>query len=604
MSIEHLTANDAGELIVPESADDWRDWVSATRTRNHVLGDPLLDWLELYGSDRGFERDDELPDYDPRTDFTEFLFAQGRAFENAVVAHLRTLHPVMTISEGPEGVRDLAKAEETFRAMQDGTPMIHQGVLRDPQHRSYGAPDLLVRSDVLPELFPGAIEAEEVTNAAPDLGGRWHYRVVDIKFTTLHLSARGELANQGSSPAYKLQLYAYNRALGRLQGYEPPASYLLGRGWEQQKERGFSCMERLGPMLQAGTIARGRPISEAEAEAARWVRRVRSEGAAWDVLPEPSLPELYPNSSNQQDGPWHEAKKRIAEELEDLTLLWQVANRGRRLGHEAGVYRWTDPACTPEKVGVTGDKRPHTLQRILDINRLSDGPAVQPARIRTAEHEWREEPRLEFYVDFETVSDLADDFSRIPERGGQPLIFMIGCGHIEDGDWVFASFTADSLAEPAEARIIDEWLNHMQAVRGRLWANGDEPRVIHWSPAEVITFESAYNAAKMRHPERDWPSPRWFDFLGEVVREEPVVVRSAFGFGLKAIAKAMHSHGLIDTLWDDGPADGLGAMVGAWWCQDQGVPLADQDLMREIVEYNEVDCRVMMEAIRYFRQEH
>ena len=108
MSIEHLTANDAGELIVPESADDWRDWVSATRTRNRVLGDPLLDWLELYGSDRGFERDDELPDYDPRTDFTEFLFAQGRAFENAVVAHLRTLHPVMTISEGPEGVRDLS----------------------------------------------------------------------------------------------------------------------------------------------------------------------------------------------------------------------------------------------------------------------------------------------------------------------------------------------------------------------------------------------------------------------------------------------------------------------------------------------------------------
>ena len=63
MSIEHLTVNDAGELIVPESADDWRDWVSATRTRNRVLGDPLLDWLELYGSDRGFERDDELPDY-------------------------------------------------------------------------------------------------------------------------------------------------------------------------------------------------------------------------------------------------------------------------------------------------------------------------------------------------------------------------------------------------------------------------------------------------------------------------------------------------------------------------------------------------------------
>ena len=129
-------------------------------------------------------------------------------------------------------------------------------------------------------------------------------------------------------------------------------------------------------------------------------------------------------------------------------------------------------------------------------------------------------------------------------------------------------------------------------------------RVIHWSPAEVVTFESAYNAAKERHLERDWPSPRWFDFLGEVMREEPVVVRGAFGFGLKAIAKAMHGHGLIDTLWDDGPADGLGAMVGAWWCQDQGVPLMDLVLMSEIVEYNEVDCRVMMEAVCYLRAAH
>ena len=604
MSIEHLTENNASEPVVPESADDWLGWVSATRTRNHVLGDPLLDWLDLHGALKGFKRDDELPGYDPRTDFTEFLFAQGRAFEEAVVAHLRTLHPVMTISDGPEDVRALAKAAETFRAMRDGTPIIHQGVLRDPQHRSYGAPDLLVRCDVLAELFPGTIEAKEATDTAPDLGGPWHYRVVDIKFTTLHLSARGELANRGSSPAYKLQLYAYNRALGRLQGYEPPTAYLLGRGWDQQRERGISCMERLAPIPQAGTIANGKAISEAEAEAARWVRRVRSEGSTWDVLPQPTLSALYPNSSNRQDGPWHAAKMRIAEKLEDLTLLWRVAERGRRLGHEAGIYRWTDPACTPEKVGVTGEKRPYTLQRILEINRSSDGPPVQPARIRTAEQEWRENPPLEFYVDFETVNDLADDFSRIPQRGGQPLIFMIGCGHAEDGEWAFASFTANSLTEPEEARIIDEWLAYMLAVRDRQWPDGGEPRVIHWSPAEVVTFESAYNAAKERHPERDWPSPRWFDLLGKVMREEPVVVRGAFGFGLKAIAKAMHGHGLIDTLWADGPADGLGAMVGAWWCQDQGVPLTDLELMSEIVEYNEVDCRVMMEAVRYLRAAH
>jgi hypothetical protein len=41
-------------------------------------------------------------------------------------------------------------------------------------------------------------------------------------------------------------------------------------------------------------------------------------------------------------------------------------------------------------------------------------------------------------------------------------------------------------------------------------------------------------------------------------------VTGAFGFGLKAIARAMAAQGLIETTWEDGPADGLGAMVGAW----------------------------------------
>ena len=65
---------------------------------------------------------------------------------------------------------------------------------------------------------------------------------------------------------------------------------------------------------------------------------------------------------------------------------------------------------------------------------------------------------------------------------------------------------------------------------------------------------------------------------------------------------------MIETLWGDGPSDGLGAMVAAWWCDQearrQGVPFGTIDLMQEVVEYNEVDCKVMMEIIRYLRANH
>ena len=70
------------------------------------------------------------------------------------------------------------------------------------------------------------------------------------------------------------------------------------------------------------------------------------------------------------------------------------------------------------------------------------------------------------------------------------------------------------------------------------------------------------------------------------MKAEPVGVRGAMAFGLKAIAKALYEHGCIETTWQDGPTDGLGAMVGAWRCADEaerlGCDLRDLDLMKEI----------------------
>ena len=143
MGIETLTHTDDGRLVEPREEANWSEWVSASRTRNYVIDDPLLDWLNLYGTAQGFELDTELPGYDPRCDFTQFIFRQGRLSEEAVVAHLRTLAPVLAIATGYEDIRTLAKAEETFDAMRVGTEVIYQGVLWDAEHRTYGAPDRL-----------------------------------------------------------------------------------------------------------------------------------------------------------------------------------------------------------------------------------------------------------------------------------------------------------------------------------------------------------------------------------------------------------------------------------------------------------------------------
>ena len=433
--------------------------------------------------------------------------------------------------------------------------------------------------------------------------------MVDIKFTGLHLATSGELGNGGSGLAYKAQLFLYNRALGSAQGLIPPAAFLLGRSWEQGEDGGRSCFERLAPVFQTGTVTRKEPLAEAANAAVAWVRRVRQDGAHWSVDPEPCIPELRPNMKYLQDGPWHATKKQIAGRTRELTSMWFLGaeKRDALLVREPPITRWDHPDLCAEVAGIRGEVNGPRFDALLDVNRDPSGPAVRPARVTLAEEQWRRPEALEFFVDFETVNDCDDDFSQLPARGGQPLIFMVGCGHLEDGRFVFRCFAADALTEAAEAEVVERWLGHMEEVQRRLGFVGS-PRVFHWSPAEESAYATAYNSAKARHPDRAWPDPRLFDFLNVVVRKEPVVVRGALGFGLKAIGKAMHAQGLIGTSWADGPTDGLGAMVGAWSAAAEarrsGVALGQVELMREIERYNEVDCRVMAEVIGYLREHH
>ena len=636
MGIEALThRNDGSKVAVPITRDDWREWVSAGRTRNWMLNDPLTDWLQMYGKSRGYLPRQETGRYTRELDFVEFIFKKGREFEAGILSLLREQYQVTTVALDYQEIRSLDKAQDTFAAMQEGAPVIYQAVLWDAHDRNYGSPDFLVRSDILRHLFPESISEQEAALSAPDLGDRgWHYRVVDTKFTTLHLNASGaELANGGSGPAYKAQLYIYNRMLGRLQGLEPPESYMLGRGWQFTSKgvtyRGTNAMERLGPVPQYGAITKKVLIADAVESALQWVRRMATEGHNWQLLPEPSVPELYPNMAgadddimlgidpaesepyDEEDAPanqWKSVKKWLADELKELTQLWQVGVNKRKDAHLNGIYRWNDPQLTPADVGVTGAKQGPVLQRLLEVNR-DDGRTILPLRVGTDRGEWHTTTDVEFYVDFEYCSDLNDDFTQLPEKGGQPLIFMIGCGHVEKAEWQFKSLVVDCLSETEELRIIQEWIEHMASVRNRLDPNNDKPRIFHWSQAEPTTLQNAYNSAWNRHNQpSDWPDFGWYDFLQRVMRQEPVVVRGALGFGLKTVAKAMHSQGFIETNWADSAVDGLGAMVGAWRCDEDarrsGVPMNGLPLMDEIASYNEVDCRVMMEIVHYLRANH
>ena len=348
------------------------DYVPAASAARPWRGNgPVQVALQLYGKSRDYLLKPELAGYDKGLDFLEFIFDKGREFEAGILRLFQDQFVVATVAQDYREISSLDKAEETFEAMKQGLPIIYQAVLWDAHNMTYGSPDFL-RSDVLRRLFPESVSEGDAAISAPGLGANgWHYLVVDTKFTTLHLNASGtELSNEGSASAYKAQVYIYNRMLGRLQDFEPPNSYLLGRGWQRKQKgdtyRGTNALGRLGPVPQNGTVPNGVLIANAVEDALGWIRKVRTEGKDWQVLSKPSVPELYPNMSNADDagmvletgpaelepgfgeeepaGRWIGAKKWLAGEIKELTQLWQVGVRpqfrylpvGRPAGYTGG----------------------------------------------------------------------------------------------------------------------------------------------------------------------------------------------------------------------------------------------------------------------------
>ena len=62
----------------------------------------------------------------------------------------------------------------------------------------------------------------------------------------------------------------------------------------------------------------------------------------WLIYPKPTIKELYPNM-NIKIGPWYKEKKRLAELINEITLVWNISYHNRCTLHDKGITTWDDP---------------------------------------------------------------------------------------------------------------------------------------------------------------------------------------------------------------------------------------------------------------------
>lgn len=531
------------------------------------------------------------------------LFELGDRYEAEVMRKLKEMYPrqmetVMKEKRYPE----LNDMDETWEYMMRGVPILEQVPFYNKANRTYGVIDLLVRSDWINKIIDEEVlTPEEEVIKAPNLKGNYHYVPIDIKRSTITLRSNGkQICNTGRMAAYKAQLAIYTAGVGQLQGYTSLKAYILPWGWKytkkKKKHEGYKCFSRLGEIDYGGWDNK---YIEETVKAIEWRREVKKEGMDWDIIP-PSVPELYPNMCNSYDAPYHKIKKRIARELKEITQVYMIGVKNRTIAHNGEIYKWDDKKCTSKTLNVRGKKTAAIVDAILEGNRSEE--LISPKKIKSDMGGWKTRRAGELYVDYEAENDCFYDttinLKYMKKRSG--VIFMMGVGYIERGEWKYECFRMEEYTKREEIRIIEEYLKFIER-KGKQGIY-----IYHWGHVERTLLTRA-NERYGRRWTRRINRINWID-MNKVFKNwrEPIVIKGALKFGLKDIANAMRKHGCIESSWTEtGVEDGLCAMIkAAEYFKKKARGEVDETIYENIMKYNEIDCKAMWEIVEYLRKNH
>jgi len=540
---------------------DKDEFISPSNLKNYILHDPLIDYLEYYK----INTLNELPNRKRANsvvdgEFVQFIKLKGIDFENKIINEFK--YPIVKIN----GSININNFNETVNAIKNNHPIIYQGVLIDFENKTYGQPDLIIRGDYLKLLY----QIDYVKNDC--------YYIIDIKYSTINLSSDETfILNSDFIPTYKSQVFLYTKMLNNILNQNVNEGFILGKKYVFTKNNIKNTSSHKLGLINYKT--RDIEYTYLVDQAINWVHRLRNEGHNWVLLPRPSVYELYPNMSNNKDGKWRPLKTELSEELKELTLILNVGHKERTKAFSQNIFSYDDDRCNSSTLGLCG-KIGDLVDNIININK-NNTDIILPKKITSTY--WRQVPnnQFEFFIDYETTSDFENN----------NIIFMIGVGYY-DNKWIFKSFKTDDSSIEAQKKMFDNFWHYINGT-----SNGLDPLFIHWTQAEP-TF---YKKIQQKLPNL---SNKNFLDLYKVFIDEPITIKGALNYSLKTIAKAMYNHKLINTSWETNSLcnNGLDALVQAHKIYFNNERKLKE--IKDIIKYNEIDCKVLYEIIDYLRKNH
>uniref|UniRef100_A0A6C0ECR0 Uncharacterized protein n=1 Tax=viral metagenome TaxID=1070528 RepID=A0A6C0ECR0_9ZZZZ len=635
-------------IIIDDKKINWDMMVSASAIRNYMLDDPLLDYLHEYNilslDHEIYKQSTEIQNFifsekkinnnffcnnvlikkNIRTNhtnnnfkdiFTKSILEAGNEFEKELINILKKNHTIIKVAEFIH-FKDISKVNETIDLMKQGIPIIYQGLLYNLENNTFGFPDLIVRSDYLNELLEyDVISDDEAKIPSPNLNINFHYKIIDIKHSNIKLKADGiHITNYDNINAYKGQIYIYICALNKILGIDIKKGFIWGKKYNYEtkgtKYEITNFINKLGVIDYDNTD--DSKCIDKTLNAIEWVKSVRSEGKYWKLLPIPYRSELFPNMNNEKDTIYRYVKEELNKNIYEITNIWHCGVKQREFAHKNNIFSWNDKNCNSASMGLNKNKTSDTIDAILDINRQNID-IIRPSKINFERNLWinPKSNEMEFYLDFETLNS---NFGSIIKDGiisydNNQYIFMIGVGFAIKNKWIFKTFIMNNKSNLEETNMFSKFNTYINKI---LKDNKKKvAKFYHWSSAEPI----AYNNFKNRNINFKINDSHYLFYdLNKVFISEPIVIKGALNFSLKTIAKALYNNKLINSSWNlNSPcSNGLSALILANKLYDDINNLEahigknkenifKQPIMKDIIYYNEIDCKVMWEIHNYIK---
>jgi hypothetical protein len=608
---------------------------SATSLINHVRSDCIIDLIDIvkkndYEIDNNLEiikkkrkRDNNFTQNKKIKSAFDYIVEAGYKFEANIFDEIKQkleenneLHILKEITEKDFYKQFLITQDTLINKTHD---IIMGGLLINKSNNTYGYPDLIVS---------GYWMKKYINDCPVNIENKKIYYIIDVKSSTISLISGGEHVSSGLLyDGYKVQIYIYTQALNNMLNTNITIGLILGKKYKYTSMKNKIIIDN--PFSRLAIIdfryeeLNGINLANEVNNAVEWKTYLKSNWQDMSLYPIENN-KLHPNMKNHYDKNYNIIKKQIAFVNKEITLFWNCGTKNRNLAWESGIKCYDDEKLTPEILGINNKSSKYNI--LDNMLKILHSDKLVILNKSNNYNNWQKKHDYDFFVDFETYSKekiYGENLDEtIYDNINSLVIYMIGVHYTEMNKNIFKCFIIKFNGYDQSIKCLKKRKNLKCNIKSYIYCDNEldlitkfvyfinsfnktkiattkfynKTRLIHWSSAEPIIFNKKITEYKLYDKKYNLA---WFDLLQVFkYKDDPIIIKECFGFGLKDIVKNLNKYNLLKLQWPK-LDDGLLSSFMAKEIYDSNLNNNNTNKMINIVEYNYIDCIALFKLLTW-----